>query len=306
MNYDENFIQKQRAVKLWIEYILNINLGNNSIFDSLRDGTILCKIMNKFHNRIDFIHYSDIAPLPFKQIENINLFLKKCRLYVPNEYLFNTNDLVNNERTELVLDCLIKLSEYFEIHRMVPVNEEGEFENFLDPIENNNNNLYFNSNNNEQTFTDGNERENYFRQQQQQQEREEQNNSGISSSDNSYRDDENNSTAGEIVYNKNYNIANNNNKRKINKKKLILDCIIEIKYSVIIPLFVSVAAGFGIKMGRTMFVAIESFNYSLFISNSYSFLLGKLTSKLDAIPKFIKYDQIKDYLSNLNLNLSNK
>ncbi|KAF2075882.1 hypothetical protein CYY_002818 [Polysphondylium violaceum] len=261
---NNNIQQKEQAIKLWIEYILSTKLDTSkSLYELLVDGRILCKIMNKFHNRIDYIHYSDVDPVPlFKRFENITLFLKKCRLYLPQEYLFHTNDLLQNENIEAVYDCLLHLSHYFELNNSnnndiqnTSFNELFDFEDSgSNSSTNNDNNVVINnSNNNTKTTT---------------------------------KDTIKNIQVGNNIK-PNTNTTNTTNVNNIIKKKgingYILDCLVEVKYTIVIPFLVFMTMGFGIKMGRSMYISLSQFNYSNFLAN----LSTKTTSSGNSISSII-------------------
>ncbi|KYR00271.1 hypothetical protein DLAC_03434 [Tieghemostelium lacteum] len=278
---------KEKAVKKWIEYLLEIdNLNDNNIYELLRDGRMLCKIMNKFHSRIDYIHYSDSGNLPkFKQIENINLFIKKCRLYLPEEQIFHTNDLLDPQNLEIVFDTLIYLSNYFEKNGIVE--QQPDMDMSSSSISS------FSSNSSEDNLNDR------TRQQQQQQlqlplqpqqqstnvfidnssieeEEEEEEVEDIDEeydSDYDLQDDimENEEDSFQNLFSLDSSLSKSNSKSQSNintnsrnrvapfKKGIngyILDGIIEIKYSILVPFFISLATGFGIKFGRSCFVQV--------------------------------------------------
>jgi hypothetical protein len=76
----ELFYQRQLEVKMWIEEVVGERLvfGDN-LGSALRDGTMLCKLINAtYPGLIDKWH--DSEPIPkHRMIENINIFLMKCR-----------------------------------------------------------------------------------------------------------------------------------------------------------------------------------------------------------------------------------
>eukprot|EP01133_Synstelium_polycarpum_P012605 gene12605-14794_t len=109
------FQRNQFIVRQLLEHILDIKLQYDSLYPALRDGRILCKLMNTFHTPADIIHYSDFEPMQkTRQLENVQLFLKKCRLYVEESRLFHPNDLLDGTDMPRVLDCLLALFEHFQ------------------------------------------------------------------------------------------------------------------------------------------------------------------------------------------------
>jgi hypothetical protein len=88
----------------WIEAILNEKFLAE-FGDSLKDGVILCQLMNTIKpNSVARIQTSQ---MPFKQMENITAFLKACRAIGVAEYdLFETVDLFELKNLGLVVKCL--------------------------------------------------------------------------------------------------------------------------------------------------------------------------------------------------------
>ena len=79
----------------WIEYVLNEGKGEFVDFhDWLLDGTILCKLFNCIEPRkISSKHFRP-THAPFKQLDNINVFILACKDYGVNEgELFVSLDL---------------------------------------------------------------------------------------------------------------------------------------------------------------------------------------------------------------------
>ena len=94
----------QEEAQQWIEEVLNEKFLA-SFGDSLKDGVILCQLMNAIKpgsvTRIQTSH------MPFKQMENITAFLKACRAIGVQEFdLFETVDLFELKNVDLVVKCL--------------------------------------------------------------------------------------------------------------------------------------------------------------------------------------------------------
>lgn len=88
----------------WIEGVLNEKFLA-SFGDSLKDGIILCNLMNKI--RPGLIRRIQTSPMPFKQMENISAFLRACRTVGVAEFdLFETVDLFELKKVSLVVNCI--------------------------------------------------------------------------------------------------------------------------------------------------------------------------------------------------------
>lgn len=88
----------------WIEGVLNEKFLA-SFGDSLKDGVLLCNLMNKI--RPGLIPRIQTSPMPFKQMENITAFLRACRSVGVAEFdLFETVDLFELKKVELVVNCI--------------------------------------------------------------------------------------------------------------------------------------------------------------------------------------------------------
>jgi Calponin homology (CH) domain len=79
----ELFHQRQLEVKMWIEEVIGERLiiGDN-LGSAMKDGKLLCRLINTLYpGYID--KWCDVEPIPkHKMIENINIFLHKCRLVI--------------------------------------------------------------------------------------------------------------------------------------------------------------------------------------------------------------------------------
>lgn len=88
-------VSMENEVVDWIEYVLNEGKGEFVDFHEwLLDGTILCKLFNCIEqNKISSKHFRP-TPAPFKQLDNINVFLLACKDYgVKEGELFVSLDL---------------------------------------------------------------------------------------------------------------------------------------------------------------------------------------------------------------------
>ncbi|GLE05473.1 hypothetical protein PINS_up014496 [Pythium insidiosum] len=88
----------------WIEDVLNEKFLA-SFGDSLKDGIILCTLMNTIKPGI--VPKIQTSTMPFKQMENITAFLKACRVVGVAEFdLFETVDLFELKNVDLVVKCI--------------------------------------------------------------------------------------------------------------------------------------------------------------------------------------------------------
>ncbi|OCK77007.1 hypothetical protein K432DRAFT_407687 [Lepidopterella palustris CBS 459.81] len=99
--------QAANEVRVWIENILGERLPAGDLLEALKDGTVLCKLVNlavpspgiKFKK----------SPMPFIQMENISHFLRACELpplNLPAHDRFLTVDLFESKDPAQVLQCL--------------------------------------------------------------------------------------------------------------------------------------------------------------------------------------------------------
>ncbi|KAF0992375.1 hypothetical protein HZS_2788 [Henneguya salminicola] len=108
--YDEN---TEKTCMEWVDAVIGEKIytktGSDAVHEILRDGTILCTLMNKLKpGSIKAINPSKLA---FKQMENINNFLKAAEVYgVSNSELFQTVDLYEKKNMHQVLIALMSLA----------------------------------------------------------------------------------------------------------------------------------------------------------------------------------------------------
>ena len=108
----EQYLLSEHATKVWIEGILNITIGNK-FHEELRDGIILCELIEKIQPR-SIPRINKDNKLPFFQIKwNIIFFIEQAiELGVPKSYLFSEKelyDVTNPPKTILVLESLHNL-----------------------------------------------------------------------------------------------------------------------------------------------------------------------------------------------------
>ena len=94
----------EEQAKSWMEAILNSPFPG-SFADSLKDGIILCSLINAI--KPDTIRKIETSKNPFKQMSNISYFLKACRTLGVREFdLFETVDLYEEKDMGVVVNCI--------------------------------------------------------------------------------------------------------------------------------------------------------------------------------------------------------
>ncbi|GBG30485.1 Calponin-1 [Hondaea fermentalgiana] len=99
----------EERVRAYLEELTGEDVGED-LLESLKDGTILCKAMNAVKpGVIKKIHESS---MPFKQMENIQSFLRACRseLGMAEFDLFTTADLYDGKSIVNVTNGLVAFS----------------------------------------------------------------------------------------------------------------------------------------------------------------------------------------------------
>ncbi|ELQ76518.1 Calponin [Trachipleistophora hominis] len=98
--------QQNTELKEWIEHITLETIGDN-LEESLKDGIILCKLMNKLQP--GSCNYSE-KKSAFLQRENIFAFIRAAKKIGVEEYeIFDINDLYEGSNFNQVRICLYAL-----------------------------------------------------------------------------------------------------------------------------------------------------------------------------------------------------
>ena len=107
--------QLESEILQWIAAIVGEPLPNGSFEDVLKDGVILCKLMNKLApGSCKKIATSGPS---FKLMENINAFQTAARNYgVPEIDVFQTVDLFEKRNIPQVTQCLLALGRTCYLH----------------------------------------------------------------------------------------------------------------------------------------------------------------------------------------------
>jgi hypothetical protein len=97
--------QKEQEAQRWIEQVTGISFSGGSFADSLKDGQLLCILLNTI--KPGTIRKVETSKMPFKQMENISNFLKACRVLGCAEHdLFETVDLFEAKDLGVVVSCI--------------------------------------------------------------------------------------------------------------------------------------------------------------------------------------------------------
>lgn len=98
---------------IWIESVLDEEvfegaIGPKEVQNALRDGKILCRLINALNPYSKPVKFNDKPKLmPFKMMENIGLFLSACEEFGCSKIdLFQTSDLYDNQNMHQVI-CAI-------------------------------------------------------------------------------------------------------------------------------------------------------------------------------------------------------
>lgn len=99
----------------WIEAVLDTSLDleagaedQAAFADALKDGSILCQLINALHPGA--VKKINTMKAPFKQRENIEMYLKGCEAYgLKTQDLFQVNDLYEHKNVYMVVDNIFAL-----------------------------------------------------------------------------------------------------------------------------------------------------------------------------------------------------
>ena len=94
--------QMELEAREWIEAVLREPLGSGTLHEVLKDGVVLCLLINTIKPAV--CAKPSASRMPFKQMENIANYLQACtQLSVPSHDLFQTVALFENKDMIAVL-----------------------------------------------------------------------------------------------------------------------------------------------------------------------------------------------------------
>ncbi|BAO39282.1 Transgelin [Kluyveromyces marxianus] len=103
-------------IKSWIFKVIGEPEPQGRLTESLKDGTVLCKLANTLSEadtgKVNLIKWKN-SSISFVQMEQIAMFLQFARQYgVPEDELFQTVDLYEEKDPAIVYQTLKSLSRY--------------------------------------------------------------------------------------------------------------------------------------------------------------------------------------------------
>jgi len=106
---------QETEVLTWIEEVLDVKLDDKQFEDVLKDGVILCQLMNKIVPGA--IKKIQTRGTNFQLMENIQRFQAAIRKYgVPDEEIFQTADLFERRNIRQVTLCILALARVTQLH----------------------------------------------------------------------------------------------------------------------------------------------------------------------------------------------
>jgi len=102
--------EKEVGARRWIEEVLETKMDQETLQLWLKDGTILCQLVNKIakKKKVKKIHKS--GSMAFKEMENIQNYIKCCKRNGMNDGdCFVTKDLYENDNMVSVIDQIYAL-----------------------------------------------------------------------------------------------------------------------------------------------------------------------------------------------------
>jgi len=105
--------ERARECMIWISEVLEEKLDTElkdpiDFANQLKDGSVLCKLINAIVPGA--VKKINTMNAPFKQRENIEMYLKACANYgLKEQDLFQVNDLYENKNLYMIVDNLYSL-----------------------------------------------------------------------------------------------------------------------------------------------------------------------------------------------------
>lgn len=102
-------MEQEEEAKQWIETITGEKFSKSTFEDSLRDGILLCKLMNKL--RPGLVAKINVSGGDYKMMDNISQFQRAAQAYGVGEVdLFNANDLYEQKNIALVTQTIFAVA----------------------------------------------------------------------------------------------------------------------------------------------------------------------------------------------------
>ncbi|KAG1047331.1 hypothetical protein G6F43_010216 [Rhizopus delemar] len=113
-NYDEE------EVKQFICSTLQIQLPKGSLQDILKDGILLCDLIQKLSPNGHIV--KNEGKTKFAYQDNIGQFLREAerQLHIPQSDLFQTVDLLEGKRMQSVISCLLAIQRIMRDRKLIP------------------------------------------------------------------------------------------------------------------------------------------------------------------------------------------
>jgi len=108
-------LEQEQQCRAWIEEVLGETLSNQEIgmhnFQAcLKDGTVLCKLLNTLNGE-PLVKRINAQKMAFKQMENIEQFIKGCKTFgLKDGDIFQTADLYECQNMSQVIVSLYAVS----------------------------------------------------------------------------------------------------------------------------------------------------------------------------------------------------
>ncbi|KAJ3106367.1 hypothetical protein HK100_003740 [Physocladia obscura] len=104
--------RRETEARQYIEQITGYAFPSDNFQESLKDGFLLCEMINRINAPNDQIKIQT-SKMPFKQMENIGAFLDRVeKLGVPAHERFMTVDLFEAKNMSQVVNCIFSLSRH--------------------------------------------------------------------------------------------------------------------------------------------------------------------------------------------------
>ena len=98
----------EAEARAWIEAVLDERLGESSLQEELKDGVVLCRLVDAI--KPGSCPKPSVSRMPFKQMENIGNYLSACtKLGVPAPDSFQTVDLFEGKNMVQVINQIHRL-----------------------------------------------------------------------------------------------------------------------------------------------------------------------------------------------------